>query len=102
MLTNEKVLEVFRDYLAQDPAYEVVTTSRGYTVMAWNGYRGEWYDVRLCATPEALRDALMDAYANYLRYGISPDARDLTEAEEQAVWAKLRMMLERCREEGAT
>ena len=90
MLTNEKVLEIFRDYLSQDPAYEMVTTSRGYTVMAWDNYREAWYDVRLCPTPEALRDALMDAYKNYLEYGSTPDARDLTEAEERAVLAKLR------------
>ena len=99
MLTNEKVLQIFQDYLDQDPAYEVVTTSRGYTVMAWDHYREAWYDVRLCTTPEALRDALMDAYKNYLEYGTTPDARDLTEAEERAVQAKLRAMRERCREE---
>lgn len=99
MLTNEKVLELFRDYLSQDPAYEVVQTSRGYTVMAWDSYREAWYDVRLCPTPEALRDALLDAYTNYLEYGTTPDARDLTDAEKQAVQAKRRAMLERCREE---
>lgn len=98
MLTNEKVLKIFRDYLAQDPAYEVVTTSRGYNVMAWDSYQEAWYDVRLCPTPEALRDALLDAYTNYLEYGTTPDARDLTDAEEQAVQAKRRAMLERCRE----
>lgn len=102
MLTNEKVLEIFQDYLTQDPAYEVVATSRGYTVMAWDSYGGTWYDVCLCVTPEALRDALTDAYTNFLRYGASPDARDLTEAEEQTVQAKLRIMLERCREEVET
>ena len=73
----------------------MVTTSRGYTVMAWDNYREAWYDVRLCPTPEAL----LDAYKNYLEYGTTPDARDLTESEERAVQAKLRAMRERCREE---
>lgn len=36
MLTNEKVLEVFKDYLSQDPDYEVVMASHGYTVMGWD------------------------------------------------------------------
>ena len=36
MLTNEKVLEVFKDYLSQYPDYEVVMTSHGYTFMGWN------------------------------------------------------------------
>lgn len=98
MLTNEMVLEIFKDYLDQDPVYEVVETSRGYTVMAWNSRREEWYDVRLCATPEALRDALLDAYTDYLKYGTTPEARDLTEGEEKVVQAKRLAMLERCRE----
>jgi len=33
MLTFEKVLEVFKDYLAADGMYEVVMTSHGYTVL---------------------------------------------------------------------
>ena len=35
MLTFEKVLEVFQAYLDDDPLYEVVQTSHGYTLMAW-------------------------------------------------------------------
>ena len=31
MLTYEKVPEVFKDYLSQDPDYEIVRTSHGYT-----------------------------------------------------------------------
>ena len=34
MLTHEKVLKVFGPYLDADPDYEVVKTSRGYTVLA--------------------------------------------------------------------
>ena len=34
MLTFEKVLEVFQAYLDDDPLYEVVQTSHGYTLMA--------------------------------------------------------------------
>lgn len=99
MLTNENVLAIFSEYLAKDPICEVVLTSRGYTVMAWEKDRSEWYDIRLCATPEALRDALLDAYTNYLEYGVTPGVRDLTEAEEQTVQAKRRAILEKCREE---
>ena len=36
MLTFEKVLKVFQAYLEDDPLYEVVQTSHGYTLMAWN------------------------------------------------------------------
>ena len=41
MLTHEKVLKVFGPYLDADPDYEVVKTSRGYTVLAWNNRREE-------------------------------------------------------------
>ncbi len=38
MLTFEKVLKVFQAYLDDDPLYEVVQTSHGYTLMAWGKY----------------------------------------------------------------
>ena len=31
MLTFEKVMAVFKDYLAEDTRYEIVMTSHGYT-----------------------------------------------------------------------
>ena len=34
MLTHEQVLKVFGPYLDADPDYEVVKTSRGYTLLA--------------------------------------------------------------------
>ena len=39
MLTFEKVLKVFQAYLDDDPLYEVVQTSHGYTLMAWEPHR---------------------------------------------------------------
>ena len=35
MLTFEKVLEVFQAYLDDDPLYEVVQTSHGYTSVSY-------------------------------------------------------------------
>ncbi len=43
MLTFEKVLKVFQAYLDDDPLYEVVQTSHGYTLMAWEPHRNDWY-----------------------------------------------------------
>ena len=57
MLTFEKVLEVFQAYLDDDPLYEVVQTSHGYTLMAWEPHRNDWYSAeiqklrRICETP---------------------------------------------------
>lgn len=99
MLTNDKVLEVFASYLEQDPNYEVVWTSHGYTVMAWDHCREYWYATDLCQTPEELRDMLINAYQDYLEYGlVAEEERDLTEQEKEAVQKKCQMMYDRCME----
>ena len=43
MMTFEKVLEVFNDYLNKDSVLEVVNTKRGYTVMIWDEKDEQWY-----------------------------------------------------------
>ena len=47
MLTFETVLTVFQAYLEKDPAYEVVQTSRGPTVLEWNPPGDSWCDAHL-------------------------------------------------------
>ena len=76
MLTNEKVLAAFSQYLAADKACEVVSTSRGYTFMKWNAARQEWCDVRLCPTPASLRDVLLEAYCGYLAFQCLEEEQD--------------------------
>ena len=49
MLTFEKVLKVFQAYLDGDPLYEVVQTSHGYTLMAWEPHRNDWYSAEIQA-----------------------------------------------------
>ena len=66
MLTFEKVLKVFQAYLDDDPLYEVVQTSHGYTLMAWEPHRNDWYSAEIQKTPEDLRNALLGTYANFL------------------------------------
>ena len=39
MLSFERILQVFDDILRQDPLYEVVSTSHGYTLRGWAGSR---------------------------------------------------------------
>ena len=64
MMTFEKVLEVFNDYLNKDSVLEVVNTKRGYTVMIWDEKDEQWFGVEHCKAPELLRDALLDGYQN--------------------------------------
>lgn len=57
MMTNEKALDIFVDYLEKDQALDVVSTRRGYAVMLWDFKGQDWSDVKCCTTPEALFDA---------------------------------------------
>ena len=99
MPTNEKVLEVFKDYLSQDPEYEVVLTSHGYTVMCWNVKGEEWLDAEYCKTPQDLLNALLVSYDNYLEDLITHSKRDLTEQEKRAVEEKKNAMKRKCQED---
>ncbi len=97
MLTHEKVLEVFKDYLAADDDFEVVLTSRGYTVLAWDDRALEWYNVQLCPTPEELLDALLGGVETYIQYEITKGRRDLTEQEEQEMREKMQALFDKCK-----
>ena len=52
MLTNEIVLKVFSDYLNRDTDFEVVLTSRGYTVMGFDNHRQDWNTVDFALRPK--------------------------------------------------
>ena len=83
MLTFEKVLEVFQAYLDDDPLYAVVQTSHGYTLMAWEPHRNDWYSADIQKTPDDLRNALLGTYANFLEDKITGNDRDLTVTETE-------------------
>ena len=83
MLTFEKVLKVFQAYLDDDPLYAVVQTSHGYTLMAWEPHRNDWYSADIQKTPDDLRNALLGTYANFLEDKITGSDRDLTVTETE-------------------
>ena len=68
MLTFEKVMEVFKDYLTEDTRYEIVMTSHGYTVLEWDSSANTWAGEEVCASPGIMRDALPDCFTGYLEY----------------------------------
>ena len=87
MLTFEKILKVFQAYLDDDPLYEVVQTSHGYTLMA-----------EIQKTPEDLRNALLGTYANFLEDKITGNDRELTVTETGEIQQRCRELWEKCRE----
>ena len=96
MLTFEKVLKEFEFYLSQDDMFEVVLTSRGYTVLGWEERGQEWCDSVFCATPEALMEALLNAYNNYWEANVTKGMRDLTEQEHHLLDELTQQMRKRC------
>ena len=96
MLTFEKVLTVFDDYLQQDPLYEVILTSHGYTLMAWEPRRNQWYTAEIMETPEILLDTLLCKYAEYLEEQLTDSERDLTAAERDEIDAKCSRLKTEC------
>ena len=101
MLTNEIVLKVFSDYLNRDTDFEVVLTSRGYTVMGFDNHRQDWNTVDFCPTPEALRDSLLNAYESFRELEITGSDRDLTEKEEEKLAKERDALTALCEKEAA-
>ena len=101
MLTNEIVLKVFSDYLNRDTDFEVVLTSRGYTVMGFDNHRQDWNTVDYCPTPEALRDSLLNAYESFHELEITGGDRDLTEKEEAKLAKERDALTALCEKEAA-
>ena len=100
-MTYEKVLAVFQDYLAEDKACEVLTSSQGYLVVDWDSRKkdSEWVTSRLCQTPEHLRDVLRSRYEEYQGYKLTGGyKRELLPSEDVDIRRTGEAMAERCGE----
>ena len=97
MLTFEKILQVFEDILQQDPLYEVVSTSHGYTLLAWDAHRNQRYSAELLVTPEDMLDALLGVYSSFLESELMGNERDdLTEQEEEEIETRCQRLRVKC------
>lgn len=97
MLSFEKILKVFEGILQQDSLYEVVSTSHGYTLLAWDAHRNQWYSAELMGTPEIMLDALLGVYSSYLESAFIGNRRDdLTEQEEEEIETRCNQLREDC------
>ena len=100
-MAYEKVLAVFQDYLAEDKACEVLTSSQGYLVVDWDSRKkdSEWVTSRLCQTPEHLRDVLRSRYEEYQGYKLTGGyKRELLPSEDVDIRRMGEAMSERCGE----
>ena len=95
MLTFEKVLSVFDPFLAENGIYEIVQTSHGYTVLEWDSRANTWAGEGLCATPEIMRDVLLDCFTGYLEYKAITANGEITVAEQKRITAQRQALLEK-------
>ena len=97
MLTFEKVLEIFGDYLAQDKSCEVLNTSRGYLAVDWESNKNNWITSRLCQTPEQLRDTLRSRWEEYQGCLLTDGyKRDVSEQEKQEIKRQGAALVTKC------
>ena len=97
MLTFEKVLEVFKDYLTEDTRYEIVMTSHGYTVLEWDSSANTWADEDLCATPEIMRDVILDIFTGYMEYRAIIESGEISKTEQARITEQRQTLLEKLR-----
>ena len=90
MLTFEKVLEKFADYLKEDTRYEMLMTTHGYTLVEWDSIQKDWAGIQLCASPEEMRDVLLDALSGYLEFQATHGSRELTPSDKKDIQMRLR------------
>lgn len=100
MLTNEQVLEIFKAYLDEDQATEVVQTRHGAAVMLWDYTAKTWSDVECCPTPEDLFDNLMDSFVSYKKFKVwELHRREIPNAEDwEQIHAMQRQFLQKRKE----
>ena len=76
MLTFEKVLEIFEDYLAQDMELEVYKSRYGYP---------PYCEGDVCRTPEELFDHLLVEYESFASIQLTRGCREENEDDEEQV-----------------
>ena len=97
MPTFTRILNVFEDILREDPLYEVVSTSHGYTLLGWDEHRYQWYSAELLDTAEIMLDALLSNYSSNLELQFTGGERDdLTEQEEEEIETRCNQLRKEC------
>ena len=83
MLTFEKVVEIFEDYLEQDQSVEVLKCRQGYVCLEWGGFYPWCENGILSKTPEELFEQLLSQYQSFAEIQLTKGRRELTEEDER-------------------
>ena len=90
MLTFEKVLEIFEDYLAQDMELEVYKSRYGYVCVSFNGSPPDppYCEGDVCRTPEELFAHLLVEYESFASIQLTKGRREENEDEVRRLCQK--------------
>lgn len=101
MLTFEKVLEIFKDYLALDTELEVCKSRYGYVRVEYDEISGvpDYCSGVVCRTPEELFNVLLDDVQGYEEIRLTKGQRDTTAEDLETLRVLRQRYLERREEE---
>lgn len=101
MLTFEKVLEIFKDYLALDKELEVCKSRYGYIRVEFDEISGipDYCSGVVCRTPEELFNVLLDDLQGYEEIRLTKGQRDTTVEDLETLRVLRQRYLERREEE---
>ena len=101
MLTFEKVLEIFKEYLALDKELEVCKSRYGYIRVEFDEISGipDYCSGVVCRTPEELFDVLLSDYQGYEEIKLTKGQRDATEEDIKIIRVLCQRYLDRREEE---
>lgn len=97
MLTFEKVLEIFKDYLALDTELEVCKSRYGYIRVEFDEISGipDYCSGVVCRTPEELFNVLLDDVQGYEEIRLTKGQRDITAKDLEMLRGLRQRYLER-------
>ena len=101
MLTFEKVLEIFKDYLALDTELEVCKSRYGYIRVEFDEISGipDYCSGVVCRMPEELFNVLLDDLQVYEEIRLTKGQRDITAKDLEMLRGLRQRYLERREEE---
>ena len=94
MLTFERVLEIFADYLTADETIEVYISRHGCVRVEFD-QDFHYCSGEVCHTPKELFNLLADDYRTYVEIELTKGRRELTEDDEREADALCKRYLER-------
>ena len=96
MLTFDKLLSAYVDYLSTDEDIEIITTKKGYVGLTWDSERCVLCETEFLETPEAMKEFILSSYETLQQVHITKGKRDLTDEEVAKVKTMVQAMSDLC------